>query len=296
MHFTYTHPEGNLKQGDLLHITGELQQVLTDFHPHYANNPDYSFLIVLTQSCDLAKRNGRCVSRYMTLAAVRPLRTLIDRELEKHQRSGVEIDNRLCREETRYWVRDFLRKLLNNNLPEYFYLAEDAEVGIDEPHVAFLTLSIAIKSEHYDMCQEARFGQLEEIFRAKLGWLVGNIYSRVATPDWVPTRVTPDNFDILVDQMLDDIAIWVSTRNLEKLRAEQQRRRRELNDNEYKIPKGEIYNLLGQYSEEIEGRRENLAKFFVEQASKVLTEVPQDRLKELENNLVNNMELEKLIF
>ena len=295
MHFTYTYPEGDLKQGDLLSITDELKQVLTDFHPHYAKSPDYSFLIVLTQSCDLAKRNGECVSRYITLAAVRPLRTLIDRELEKHQRSSVEIDNRLCSEERRYWVKDFLIKLLNNNLPEYFYLAEDAEVGINDPHVVFLTLSIAIKSKHYDMCQKARFGQLEEIFRAKLGWLVGHIYSRVATPDWVPTRLTGENFGILVDQMLDGIAIWVSTTSLEKLRAEQRRRRKELQDNKYKIPKEEIYNLLEQYSEEIEGRRENVARFLVEQASQVLTEVPPDRLEELENNLINSVELEKLI-
>lgn len=296
MHFTYTHPDGgDLKQGDLLRITDELKQVLTAFHPHYAANPDYSFLIVLTQSCDLAQRNGRCASRYLTLGAVRPLGTLIERELAKHQRGSIQTDNGLCREESRYWLREFLIKLLNNNLQEYFYLAGDPEVGINEPYVAFLTLSIAIKSDHYDMCKSARFGQLDEIFRAKLGWLVGYSYSSVATPDWVPTLVTEEDFGILVDQMLDSIALWVNPNILESLKEEQKRRRKDLQKRNCKIPKEEVHSLIAQYTEEMEARRENIARYFIKEASKVLTEVPPDRLKELEYNLVNSRELEKLI-
>jgi hypothetical protein len=298
MHFTYRFPEGDLKQGDLIQITDELRQVLSQFHPHYATKADYSFLAVLTQSCDLTMRNGKCASRYITLAAVRPLITLVVRELEKHQRSNMEKDNMLCSSEKQHWVREFVIKLLNNNLPEYFYLAEDAEVGIQEPHVIFLTLSVAIKSEHYDICQKARFGQLEEIFRAKLGWLVGHIYSRVATPDWVPTRIkNQEDFDTLVDQMLDSMAIWVSDAILERLRAEQKRRRRELHNNAYRLPKKDVIELLEKYieEEEKEGKRENVARFVVEQVSKILTEVEKDRLKELEYNLVNNEEFEKLL-
>ena len=78
-------------------------------------------------------------------------------------------------------------KLLNNNHPEYFYLAEDVDCHLSEACVAFLKLAIPIKSEHYDRCLAARISQLKEIFQAKLGWLAGNIYSRVGTPDWVPT-------------------------------------------------------------------------------------------------------------
>lgn len=297
MHFTYARPKGDLKQGDLIQITDELRQILLKFHPHYAKKTDYSFLVVLTQSCDLVMRNGKCTSRYITLAAARPLETLFYRELEKHQWSNIEKDNTLCASERQYWVRDFVIKLLNNNLPEYFYLAEDAEVGIYEPHVVFLTLSIAIKSEHYDICKSARFGQLEEIFRAKLGWLVGHIYSRVATPDWVPTSMNQEEFENLVDQMLDNMAIWVSGKILERLKAEQKRRRKELHDNTYKLPKEDVIELLGKYIEEEgkEVKRENIAKFVVAQASKILTEVEEDRLKELEYNLVNNEEFEKLI-
>ena len=38
--------------------------------------------------------------------------------------------------------------------------------------------------DNYEGLVAARTLTLNEEFRAKLGWLVGNIYSRVATRDW----------------------------------------------------------------------------------------------------------------
>lgn len=51
--------------------------------------------------------------------------------------------------------------------------------------VAYLKVSIALKSdEHYDKCLSAKKIELTDEFKAKLGWLVGNMYSRVGTADW----------------------------------------------------------------------------------------------------------------
>jgi len=41
-----------------------------------------------------------------------------------------------------------------------------------------------LKSHHYDALIDARRGRLAPDFQAKFGWLVGNLYSRAATPDW----------------------------------------------------------------------------------------------------------------
>lgn len=295
MHFTYQYPEGALKQGDLLRVTDELREVLEKFHPHYAQNPNYPFLIVLTQSCDLVIAQGKCRSRYITLAAVRPLETLIERELEKHQRSSIETANKICSTDRRYWLKDFFMKLLNNNLSEYFYLAEEPELGIHNPHVAFLALSVAIKSEHYQACLTERFGQLNEIFRAKLGWLVGDIYSRVATPDWVPTRVNQEAFGAMIEQMLDGIAIWVPPQFLEKLKAAQDRRRRKLQDRNFRLPRDEILRLLDSFTEEREQKRENVARFLVKHTSTILKDIKEKQLEELEYSLVNSEELESLL-
>jgi hypothetical protein len=50
--------------------------------------------------------------------------------------------------------------------------------------VVLLRVSIALRREHYQMLQQCRCGRLGAEYAAKLGWLTGNLYSRVATPDW----------------------------------------------------------------------------------------------------------------
>jgi len=74
MHFTYNEgaDKEKLKQGDVLRKTARLQEILEEVHPHY-NCEEYKYFQVLTQSCDLVRRDqdGSCNSRYITLAAVR---------------------------------------------------------------------------------------------------------------------------------------------------------------------------------------------------------------------------------
>jgi hypothetical protein len=78
---------------------------------------------------------------------------------------------------------------------------------------AILNLSIAIKTpEHYDKCLEAKILELESSFQAKLGWLVGQLYSRVGTQDWPTDRLTPK-----VRSALKDVAIWVPDAKLDAL-------------------------------------------------------------------------------
>ena len=55
--------------------------------------------------------------------------------------------------------------------------------SVDVALVAFLQLAISVKNEHYQALQQARVGQLKDVFAAKLGWLTGSQYSRVATTD-----------------------------------------------------------------------------------------------------------------
>ncbi len=44
-------------------------------------------------------------------------------------------------------MQSFLRKLLNNNIAEYFYLESEASEGLQENSCAFLRLSVPIKSD-----------------------------------------------------------------------------------------------------------------------------------------------------
>ena len=73
VHFTYKcNPDmSSLCQGDILKITEEIKTVLTEVHPYFLND-QYKYFMVLTQSCDLVRRNGsKCKTPYITLAAVR---------------------------------------------------------------------------------------------------------------------------------------------------------------------------------------------------------------------------------
>ena len=91
MHFTYQEAKGDLQQGDILQITDKIRDILTQFHPYYAGHRDYCYLMVLTQSCDLACHDAQpCKARYITLAAVRSIETVLNREIVKHQRSSIE--------------------------------------------------------------------------------------------------------------------------------------------------------------------------------------------------------------
>jgi hypothetical protein len=91
LHFAYEEREykTDLRQGDLIEKSGEFADVIKDVHPHYYHSEDYHFFLVLTQSCDLVRRKmsaGQvCKSLYITLAAVRPLATVLDREVEMLQ-------------------------------------------------------------------------------------------------------------------------------------------------------------------------------------------------------------------
>ncbi len=84
-------------------------------------------------------------------------------------------------------AQQFLERVINQNeqASGLFYLHPDADVGIAVPAAAMLRVSIALRSrEHYKVLKAAHCGRLGAEFRNKLGWLTGNLYSRVDTPDW----------------------------------------------------------------------------------------------------------------
>ena len=73
IHFTYKHsPDmSSLCQGDVLQVTDGMRDILKEVHPYFLNK-QYKYFMVLTQSCDLVRRNGgNCKTPYITLAAVR---------------------------------------------------------------------------------------------------------------------------------------------------------------------------------------------------------------------------------
>jgi hypothetical protein len=293
MHFTYQSPEKDLQQGDILKRTPELMAVLKEAHPYYHSNPDYKYLIVLTQSCDLVQRDGqRCKSRYITLAAVRSLTTLVQRELAKYQRSDREKKASYCRLGAKNYIIQFFERLLNNNELGYFYLHDDLALGIQEPVVAFLSLSIAIKADiHYKTCIDARIAQLQENFQAKLGWLVGQMYSRVGTPDWVDSTCTNEEFERMIKEKVDNLGIlWVKDQYIPKLaNAEKTRKKTEA---DYELTIDDVRKSVEEYTREEEEKKKRIVTRAVEIIATICPDIDQ---KTTRLCLENDSELSRLI-
>ncbi len=173
-----------LTQGDVLQRTDELVSQIREFFPYYANHLDYKYFMVITQGCDLFRRDGKpCNAQYLTLAAVRPVQDAMRLEVTPDQKDwqqqtkviGARVSNKLAM---------FMERLIDNNVPGYFYLHTDPTVNIHVPSCAFLPLTVSLRAQHYDLCLKAKIAQLKETFQAKLGWLLGHMYSRVGTTEW----------------------------------------------------------------------------------------------------------------
>ena len=123
MEFVFATPEqterNNLLQGDLLVRNEGLQSILSQAHGYYATAPDYSYFLVLTQSCDLVRRRSKPKARYITLAAARPLALVVDRFLAKI-RHNYEFPVMLCQKDREISARQLLERLLHNTEDGFF--------------------------------------------------------------------------------------------------------------------------------------------------------------------------------
>lgn len=216
LHFTYQSPSAEpiLRQGDVLQRTPALEKILKDVHPHYFKAPSYRYFIVLTQSCDLAHKKAR----YITIAGVRPLTLLIERLIDEERNQLAKIAC-VCSDSKKSKISEQLRKLVHNNFDGFFYLHEQPQLNFPEPMCAFLPLSIALRtSDHYENLVEARVLSLNDVFQAKLGWMLGNMYSRVGTQDFVETAMSKSECNDLIGRWLDQASNWCDGKKLSKAR------------------------------------------------------------------------------
>jgi hypothetical protein len=123
-----------------------------------------------------------------------------------------------------------------------FYLHPDADVGIAVPAAVMLRVSISLRSrEHYNVLKAARRGRLSAEFRNKLGWLTGNLYSRVDTPDWADEDGGEEASKALIADLLSGAGataqnVWVPDSLLQAAKAK--------NINLAELPRDQVYQTL----------------------------------------------------
>lgn len=175
--------KNSLCQGDIIQRTPELAETLSQAHDYYGQADDYTHFVVLTQSCDLVRRSGRINAPYITLAAARPLTVVIAKFLNSNINHIDKSDIRVMKLSSRKRLEEKLERLIHNTDDGLFYIPEDGCETIPEDLCVFLHLSVALRTDHYQTILNNKIAEIDDVFRAKIGWLTGNIYSRVATPD-----------------------------------------------------------------------------------------------------------------
>jgi len=203
VHWTYQacNPEGDLQQGDILAPTEALGAILGGVHPHF-RDAKYLAFTVSTQTCDLVRHKGEPKARYISIAVVRALQDVLVRQLE----CVIEpVAPGIFRTSSRLDAKKFLARVFNQNEQALglFYLHADAEIGLGENCVSMLRVNVSLRADHYDALVKARRGRLAAPFQGKYGWLLGNLYSRAASPDWQDQAGGKAQLDRLIASSLD---------------------------------------------------------------------------------------------
>jgi hypothetical protein len=100
-----------------------------------------------------------------------------------------------------------------------FFIRKGSHPSVAEDLCVFLPLSVSIRTDHYDACLTAKVAQLDEIFSARVGWLTGNMYSRVATPDVEERMANAEEFkETFYREALFERTAWLSPTQLRLLK------------------------------------------------------------------------------
>ncbi len=189
MHWTYEKPEeiSELQQGDILEPSEALLNLFNEVHPYFTQ-PKYRGFLILTQTCDLLRRERAgqksCSATHVCLSVIRSVQDIISQSLSS--RFGYLAPG-IYASHSKKAVENLVERLVNQNENALglFYLHRDIDSGISVHSVALLRVAISVKAaDHFNTLLKARVGRLSKEFQPKLGWMVGNLYSRVGVTDW----------------------------------------------------------------------------------------------------------------
>lgn len=280
-----------LIQGDLLLKNEQLANALRGAHGYYADADDYTHFMVLTQSCDLVRRGAKPKANYITLAAVRPFDIVVERLIARYRRIGSDFPLAICAKDQEIFLTQILERFLHNTESGYFFIRKDSHKNVDKDLCVFLLLSVALRPHHYEACLGAKIAQLDDIFQAKVGWLTGNLYSRIGTPDLEEHEPNPSEYKAdFYKEVLYTRSAWLTPAQL-KLFKKRAKEWQNLHAGEA-IDEGIAKELL----EAIPNHADLVADRIVDRlVQSGFVDDQSDLREKIKNTLVNDLTLKKML-
>ncbi len=218
----------DLQQGDIIirrpEYDDDICKIIEEYFPTLPHKKYIAYLVI-TQSCDLARREeneNRCKADYINLVGVQRLEdvflTLVDKICGKYrQKYGYYASS------GKDSACELLQRICNQNEWSIgiFFLHDNADFGLSHNSIAMLQESFAIKAtEYYDSLLNSRSGRLTPQFQNRLGWLVGNLYSRVATVDFPEDEYKEIREKLFKKNGNKNLPIWLLKRQIKKIKNE----------------------------------------------------------------------------
>jgi hypothetical protein len=159
-----------LSQGDIL-IPDLLGDYLIGHQDYFAKNLKFYRFMVLTQSCDLDL--SRETSDFIFIGVIRKLDEVLGIRHVKDSKAKNSTDR-------------LLHDLLNHNYNKrgFFFLPKEIDQGIEEDSVVDLRVMFSLHRVAYQYLLNARCGGITGLYAAQLGYMIGYMFNRVATPGW----------------------------------------------------------------------------------------------------------------
>jgi hypothetical protein len=287
MHWTYeaVRSDSDLRQGDILEPSEDLKNLFKEVHPHFTHSK-YRAFFVITQSCDMDIREDKgkkCSATHIFLSAIRSLQDIISDSLKEH--FGFLAPG-IYAQHMKRTVKMMVERLVNQNENSLglFYLHPDVDAGMALPSVAILRVAISVRAmEHYETLKNARVGRLSRAFQPKLGWMVGNLFSRVGVRDWKEENEGKEK-DIIRDFLCFSRGepIWLD-RNLYKKIIKGHPNFNELSSSEQD-------KIIMDFSPP--PPKQKTLEIITKTVKKVVPKISEDELEKIKYRLTNNVQFE----
>ena len=279
----------DLQQGDIIANNEEVRDLINQFYRHNSYLECVAYIII-TQSCDLARHDGEaCKTSYINLVPILPFEDVFLSLLEKVCRNYKIKERLYSAKGGKSKANELIESICSQNAWALgvFFLHANLDVKIPMDSLALLQVSYAFPAnDSYDTFRKSRNGRLDAAFQGRLGWLVGNLYSRIGTPNY-PEEGYKQIIELLMSSDEDNSKIprWINKRQLKRIRDATGSDAKDLDIQR-------VNELLSGYDP-----KEPINKaieFVLGTVKNVYARVSEERLKAIESKLKTNVRFESL--